>query len=257
MNLYLETLLEFYDIWHGCDDECNAPDFPAKCQRPFCSQKSSNSLNAIIGEEIGLALLQNFIGKKFSYLNRQCLEMLENGGFGRHLDAWIGVSISGVEILFQSEIKNWNVHSLNGRQLAIDAPPDESAAYRRERWHNQFEDCGDGTYFPKEDNISKVLRQTQKPFDVAGREIRPIIIFWEAMHPRGKQKALFSVTLPRDASCRIKNFDGFKKLWVFSMSNHVRNLLKEHKKKIVVEDDDPIMLWPRRRLNWLNKIIST
>lgn len=238
MKLCLKTLLEFYD------------------QSTECNQKCSNAVNALLGEELGLALLQDCVGEKFRYLNHKCLEQLIGGGHGKRLDAWIGAAIGGEKILFQSEIKNWNVHSVGGKPLEIEATPPEAAIYRLERWNRKFEDCGAESYFPKGDNISKVLRRTQPPegFDIKDWKIRPLLIFWEAKHPNGEKEALFKRALPTDAADRVENFGDFEELWVFSMSNHIRNLRDKGVEEIVIEDDDPIMLLPQRRIFWLNKI---
>jgi hypothetical protein len=77
-----------------------------------------------------------------------------------------------------------------------------------------------------------------KPLDET--PVRPMICFWDAMHPDGDGSPLFDVeVISKD----------FKRLWVFSMSNYVRNLLSDEIYYIQLDFPDTAA-----RMNWINRI---
>ena len=88
----------------------------------------------------------------------------------------------------------------------------------------------------------KVLTLMELPKDIKklsenNRKVEPLICFWDSMHPNGKCEPFFSVPI------KDKNFS---RLWVFSMSAHLRNILSSGEKKIILEMSDT-----ESRIEWL------
>jgi hypothetical protein len=157
---------------------------------------------------------------------------------GYRLDCWVLLTdkLSGDRWLYQVEIKNWSAHSIGGKRLSRAISDDEMAEYRRSRWRQQFDI---DTNVPRWNETKKVLTRMKPLEDYLGTPIRPMLCFWEPMHPQGSDESFFGVETKHDV---------FDKIYVFSMSNHVRNLLKKGS-HLTVECPNI-----EKRLNWLNQI---
>jgi len=195
-HLSLQNLLSFYE------------------QRDAEATRHSSAVTAIVGEELFLSILNNYWhgkGTHFAVLNRKC-----NTGSrtGKRLDAWVEITNEEGKYQYQTEIKNWSAHSLGGISPPNDDSEDSLKEYRINRWLRQF-DSSSKTL--KSIKAQKVL--TKMKADKEDWKIRPLIIFWDAMHPTGKSDPFFKVEVTNP------NFDD---LWVFSVANYVRQLI-DHK----------------------------
>ena len=246
MKLCLKALVEFYDQRNEGNWYCTSP------------------INAMLGEELALALLSDYIrtqkGGSFEITQPKCTQGFKRG---KWLDAWLRFSpkTSETPSLFQTEIKNWNANSVNGAKLSIDADEETLKDFRIKRWAKRFEqiskDEKQPAYVPKEFGTRKVLLKMKLPKGVDENErskVRPLLIFWEAMHPKGKADPLFWVPTGGDANI---NQIGASKLWVFSISQHVRNYLARAygRRKTTLFIDSNIMPLSNRRLEWIDKIL--
>ncbi len=214
-SINLRTLIDFYDR--------KVPE----------SIGHATAINAVMGEDLAISLFCDYAFRNNLYpqfLSEKCTQGTNRG---KRLDCWIEISEKSKLVHFQTEIKNWSAHAFSGKTTPENESEDEMILYRINRWENQF------------DSINKTLRQDpakkvlikMKPLNQHA-EIRPLIIFWDAMHPKGESKEYFSVEVSSDV---------FKKLWVFSMSNYIRNLIQKNIFEIKVEMPTVI-----NRFNWLN-----
>jgi len=117
-------------------------------------------------------------------------------------------------MLYQVEIKNWSAHAIGGRPLALDATPEQVAAFKVERFHRYY-DAERGTI--TNPALVKVL-EPMKTSDVT--PVAPLACMWYAMHPTGGADPFFSVPL--------KNHEPFEEAWFFSMSAYLRSLTEEY-----------------------------
>ena len=117
----------------------------------------------------------------------------------------------------------------------MDANDEQVREHKKERWSREW----DGTGFIK-DAVKKVLIPMKRPDNA--KNVEPLICFWDAMHPKGADDALFSISL-------INQY--FKRVWVFSMSAHLRNLLKEGVTTVKINAPDV-----EARMDWLKKILK-
>lgn len=175
---------------------------------PNGTSRHANAFVAIAGEELGAGLmkhyLENVAGGQVQVLPGSCTPGTQNGG---RLDRWMLAQWPDREILFQVEIKNWSANSLDGRNLALNAPPEKVAAHKRERWSRVWNDAEQGL---RDFATQKVLMPMKSS---RTEKIKPALCMWDAMHPRGDITPWFNIALPSGSH--------FERLWVFSMSTYL------------------------------------
>jgi len=173
------------------------------------NSKHAAAVTGVLGEELALATFGHFMEarrRNFSLVSTTCGPGKPKG---RRLDAWLQVGRRPVA-LYQTEVKNWSAHSFGGKPLNIDASRSEIRQYKKERWKHEFQN--DRLVSPL---TRKVLLLMSPPSASLGAKIRPLLIYWFAVHPRGEDKPFFSVRV------RAKHFE---RLWVFSVSAYLRRL---------------------------------
>lgn len=214
-ELNLPALIDFYDR--------KVPE----------SEGHATAINAVMGEEFASALFLDYAAR--NHLNPSIVSEICTQGTqkGKRLDRWIQIIENGKVVHFQTEIKNWSAHSFSGKKNPINESEEYLAPHRVARWRIQFDSESESI---RQDAAKKVLIK-MKAIDQKA-EIRPLIIFWDTMHPDGKPEPFFKVRV-RDSS--------FNYLWVFSMSTYVRNLISQGIHEVKVE-----MPSVTDRLNWLN-----
>jgi hypothetical protein len=148
----------------------------------------ANAINAVMGEEFATALFLDFADRnnlRPTVVSDVCTQGTKKG---KRLDRWIQITENDKTIYFQTEIKNWSAHSIGGRLTPIIESEDELIPYRIARWKLQFDT---DTNVLRQGPASKVLIKMKAP-DV-NVEIRPLLIFWDSMHPDGSPNPFFSV----------------------------------------------------------------
>ena len=190
----------------------------------------ATAINAVAGEDIGAGLILHYLKQKnisAKILSEKCSQRTKKGV---RLDRWILAIKNGKKVYYQTEIKNWSAHAIGGKILKINATPKETSEYKIKRWNHFW----DGKTLRAE-KARKVLTP-MKPIEDKSK-VEPLICFWDLMHPSGKKEPFFSVPLKDE---------NFSRLWVFSMSAHLRNLLSSGEKKIILE-----MSETKSRIEWL------
>ncbi|MGR4000748.1 MAG: hypothetical protein OD811_03010 [Alphaproteobacteria bacterium] len=218
-------------------------------EAPEESRGHATSVDAICGEDLALSLLKDYCernGYTFSLLAKKCTPGTKKGS---RLDAWVEINFENEICQFQTEIKNWSAHATDGKRLSINASSEEVRQHRIDRFRREFGFDGKN-YFPlKKPQVSKVLTPMRKDFYKDGVKVAPLACFWHAMHHDGENEAYFKVDVDvNDAQ--------FSELHIFSMSNHVRNLVKSGIDEINVESYDKESFDTKRRIGWLKEIFS-
>ncbi|MDR2195392.1 MAG: hypothetical protein LBE50_02155, partial [Gallionellaceae bacterium] len=175
----------------------------------------ATAINAVAGEDLGAALIVDYLTQQKNIpteiLTAPCTQGTRKGV---RLDRWIHTMEGKKNIYYQTEIKNWSAHAIGGKKLSVTASAKEISDHKKERWKNIW---ADSTFKnPQKSTARKVLQPMKLPEGYNG-ELRPLICFWDAMHPRGRDEPFFSVPV------NDPNYPNFKKLWVFSMSAYLRN----------------------------------
>ena len=198
----------------------------------------ATSVNAVMGEEFASALFLDFAERNNlspTIITEVCTQGTQKG---KRLDRWIQIIENEIPVHFQTEIKNWSAHAFSGRKIPLSESGEELIPYRIARWNVQFDP---ETNTLRQEPAKKVLIK-MKALDT-NVEIRPLIIFWDSMHPEGKPDPFFSVKV---------NDSPFNTLWIFSMSTHIRNLVNEGILEIKVD-----MPTVKERFNWLNTLYKS
>ena len=219
-TINLEELLEFYDY------------------RVEGSIGHASAINAVLGEDLAVALFLNY--STTNALDPKVLSTKCNHGTkkGKRLDRWISTTDGQNTFHYQTEIKNWSAHAIGGLEAPrVDLNDEKMIAYRKNRWERQFDDQRKQL---RQEPAKKVLER-MLPID-KNAEVRPLIIFWDSMHPLGEAQEFFDVEI-KDAA--------FKHLWVFSMCTHVRKLIDEDVKTLSIDLPDALT-----RIDWLEKLYS-
>ncbi|MGA9399215.1 MAG: hypothetical protein WBV22_13275 [Anaerolineaceae bacterium] len=186
------------------------------------SHHHATAINAVVGEDMGAGLILHYLKQKnisAKILPEKCTQKTKSGV---RLDRWILAVENGKRVYYQTEIKNWSAHAIGGRILKINATTKEISEYKIERWNHFW----DGETL-RAHQARKVLTP-MKPIE-NNSKVEPLICFWDSMHPSGKNEPFFSVPI------KDKNFS---RLWVFSMSAHLRSALLSGEKKIILEMTD-------------------
>ena len=222
-KLHLRQLLDFYDY------------------RVDLSNTHASAINAVLGEDFAIALMCHYFKAEGSTVDALPTPCTTGKQKGYRLDKWITVKSSDQPaIIYQVEIKNWSAHSIGGTTVKRDATMSEMTDYRKDRWRRQFRTDGN-THLPSQKETLKVLTKMQRPQSHQDYEHKPLLCFWEALHPEGKDESLFTVDV---------SSDNFEKLQVFSMSNYIRRLV-EHTETLEVEMKDT-----DARIAWLNRMYN-
>ena len=219
-KLNLRELLNFYDY------------------RVPSSNTHATAVNAVLGEDLAIALLVHYfkgVGLEVVTLDEVCTQGTQQG---YRLDKWIAVKSEIESIIYQVEIKNWSAHSFGGKSVKLDADEDYMRQFRTKRWRFQF---NENKQVPSQKETLKVLTKMYVPTEYKNFKHEALLCFWEPLHPKGEQEALFEVDVLSES---------FKKLKVFSMSNYVTQLLKTTETlEVEMADADA-------RIDWLNKLYS-
>ena len=221
-KLFLQELINFYDI---VDEN---------------SEKQASAINAVLGEDLGIALLIHYLRFRKNDRRVEALDLPVTTGRqkGPRLDKWI-ICESGSEgeILYQVEVKNWSGHSIGGKPLPPELNQETLLEYRKDRWLRLFDNENKTL---KHTTARKVLKKMRPPTKHSHLVQKPLICFWEPIHPRGDDEPFFSENV---------RSDDFELLYVFSMSNYVRQLLNEGKVHIDFE-----MAEVDKRINTINSM---
>ena len=269
-TLDLEGLIKFFDT------------------TPPGSHGHATSLVAAFGEDLALALLQEYCKRKtreknnrrydFNLLTRKCKNP---GRSGRRLDAWVKIDVTDTKTqdktayYFQTEIKNWSAHALGGKVLCVNAEKAERNPIRFKNFNSQFEVDNNLTYQPTNPAAGKALIDMTKGLEESGMlleekssKVRPLICYWFPIYPRETpdeyksadenfdSDEFFNLELV-EGNLRIEKLKSikatdFEQLYVFSMSSFVRNLRDGRTNSIEVE----MGAWDSR-MKWISEILST
>lgn len=184
-------------------------------ERPLESIGHASAITGVLGEDLAAALVRHCLEARGATVTIHPESVTTGNRRGHRLDRWIEVRDGEAHVLYQTEIKSWCAHSFGGRSLAIDAAPDTLATFRIERWERQW-DATLATFRAVE--CRKVVEAMRVPPSLASLPVRPLLCFWEAMHPEGKAEPVFDVAIQSD---------DFSVVTVFSASNYLRGLAVE------------------------------
>jgi len=190
------------------------------------------------------AIFKHFREEEFGSLVKVFDDTPTTGNnIGKRLDRWIFEEKGKNKILYQAEIKNWAARAIGGSNVAIDIGIQKLSELIRQNWNHQFLDIN-----KKEKNgINKVFIEMKEKEGLKNKingkyEKVPLLIIWEAAHPRGENKQWYRYQVNK------KYFD-FDYCYIFSCSLYLRYLYAKKVKKISLE-----MTNVERRLLNMNRL---
>lgn len=190
------------------------------------SKGHATGLVSVVGEDLNAACFQHYAESKGATVEVLPGPVTIGKNRGPRLDRWIKADWpDGSKILYQTEIKNWSAHAIGGKSLPAAASREKIAAYKQKCWHRHWN--------PKSNTLkgnlcAKVLVPMKRPAGLEARDVRPLLIFWEALGHKKAGHHLFSVNACRPQYPDFPKFPEPTELWVFSVSSYLRSLKKTH-----------------------------
>lgn len=230
-------------------------------ERPMDSRGHASAVVPFIGEELGASLLCRYYraqGCTARILTKKGTAITPTPGTnkGGRLDRWVLTKTGDNDpTLYQVEVKNWSAHSYGGKVLNVAAAEDEIRVYRMNRWQDHWNE--DKCDF-RDDEAAKVLVRMKPPSrvdDETGRlcgfpfmpdeRVEPLICFWWPVHSEGQNESLWF--------CRFQSgpINGFRGVWVFSMSNYLRSVRASGVPRITLA-----MPITEQRVAWLDRFFG-
>ena len=196
-------------------------------ERPEGSMTHAGSIVTVVGEDLNTACFVDYldgIGAKGSVFNQR---VTTGNRKGPRLDRWIDVRWpDNSRTVFQTEIKSWSAHAYGGEVLAVDAGTQAIAEYRQRRWDRRWNEKS--RMLTDGERTLKVLVRMKPPEGVDASDVRPLLIFWEAIGPP-ESDHLFKIPNPSHEFPKKSwpTSPEFPELWVFSVSSYLRSVAAE------------------------------
>jgi hypothetical protein len=231
IRVNLEELVRFYDM----DTEAGV---------------HSSAIKGVMAEELGLALLLHYFkGQGRTVETLLTARPSEGKKKGSRLDAWLIEmdAARNIRVRYQVEVKSWSIHGVGGikKPIAVTASARELEERRKAQW-DVYWDKDLNVFKPKA--LTKVLKQ-MKPND-ANTRVEAIACLWDLIHPDGKDESFFEVAQWNRGN-GSKTERPVDKLWVFSMSMYVRQLLSKGARELDLDLPDTA-----KRLRYLAKLFA-
>ena len=172
ITLNIKQLLRFFDEKNGDENK----------------SKNVSGIVAFAGEDIGAGLFKHFlernqIRKNYGNFNNiKEIKIYHNNSVttgeskGHRLDRWIYVKQNtGVNVLFQTEIKCWTSHGYKMSELKINVDSEEKRRYGVNYWKTIKK-----AIINKEERIIKVFEE-MKPKEITietNKKPLPLLILW-------------------------------------------------------------------------------
>ena len=221
-------------------------------EKPELGINHASGVTGVVGEDLNVSCFQRYVESNGAKVTVRANPVTTGRKKGPRLDRWIVVDWpGGRRTVFQTEIKSWSSHSYGGMTLPVRASAEEVAEYKQRRWDMRWDSHRRTLAF---DLIAKVLVPMKPPHDLAKEEIRPLLIFWEALGPRDQaENHLFKMDnptcdFPFDPPRSWPDVREFPALWIFSVSSYLRS----------IQDTSIELRMPNaaRRLGILSKLFS-
>lgn len=196
-------------------------------EKPEGSMTHAGSIVNLIGEDLNTACFIDYldgVGAQGTVINQS---VTTGKGRGPRLDRWLSVGWpDSSRTVFQTEIKSWSAHAYGGEVLPVEAGTSAVAEYRQRRWDGRWDERN--RLLRDSDRTRKVLVRMKPPPGVDAGDVRPLLIFWEAIGPR-ESDHLFKIPNPKHEFPKTSwpTSPEFPELWVFSVSSYLRSIEAE------------------------------
>jgi hypothetical protein len=197
-------------------------------------KKPASSISGIIGEDLIAGLFKHYLENQNRGSTDEVIIIDEsikaNGINGKMLDRWILHHTSdGQKIAYQTEIKNWSVHSLGGKtfdQLELKNPLKNILDNAQKNLKKNCLIDKDGKIGFIDKSVGKVLLNMKPDKRVDNHIIKPLICFWMPICSDDDIKAFFVKDCSSDTDLNpFYNERKFNSVSFFSASIYLRELI--------------------------------
>lgn len=197
-------------------------------------KKPASSISGIIGEDLIAGLFKHYLENQNSDSKDEVIiiddTIKADGINGKMLDRWILHHLSdGQKIAYQTEIKNWSVHSIGGKtfdELDLNYPFKNilDNAQKNFTKNCHFDKAGKIGFIDK--SVGKVLLKMKQDERTYNHVIKPLICFWMPICPDKDIKPFFEKECSSDADLKpFCNESKFNSVSFFSASIYLRELI--------------------------------
>jgi hypothetical protein len=210
MKLFLEPLLKFLDD-PGTGDNRHA-----------------SAIIGFLGEDLNAAAFAKYLEDECAYdvtiINESPRPGTRNG---KRLDRWIHFTDpeSGVELLYQCEIKNWAASAIGGYRLPVQCSKEDKLRVAKQYWKDQLRNSFGSKTHPN--GVTKVFMPMKIPEQFSQLPVVPLLVYWMPVAPQSlaSASALFNVPVASLGMPDSFVHAPFDSLTVFSVSLYFRELL--------------------------------
>ena len=200
-------------------------------------KKPASSISGLIGEDLIAGLFKHYLE---NYDDADCdkVEIIDDsikayGTHGKMLDRWIlHHKINGQKIAYQTEIKNWSVHSLGGKtfdKLDLKYPYNNILKNAKENFERNCAIDDYGKMGFKDKSVGKVLLKMKPDKRTDNHIIKPLICFWMPICSNDEIKPYFEKECSSDVVVNpFYNECKFKSVSFFSASIYLRKLISDN-----------------------------
>jgi hypothetical protein len=174
----------------------------AYCDEEGAGWRHAKTSKEIVGDELALPMLARYFRERRRESEILAEPCTTGNTRGPHLSGWLHVKSPGVGTLYQVQVKTWSRLSVRGRHLGLDASPNETARFKKQRWERYWDE---GRFTDHE--LNQVLTPMDSPR--AGIPVEPLACLWDAVHPTGGLEALFSVACAESVFQKVNVFSIF------------------------------------------------
>ncbi len=217
VTIDIVKLIEFYD------------------QKDLQNKKPASSISGIIGEDLIAGLFKHYLENNSNENNGEVIIFEDSikafGKNGKMLDRWIlHHKKNEKKIAYQTEIKNWSVHSLGGKtfdNLDLKNPLKNIVKIAQENFDKNCKEDELGKIGFINDSVGKVLLKMKSDERIDDSYIiKPLVCFWMPICSNNNLKPFFTKDCSSDININPFYYHGnFDNVSFFSASIYLRELI--------------------------------
>lgn len=199
-------------------------------------KKPASSISGIIGEDLIAGLFKHYLENQNSNSKDEVIiiddSIKADGVNGKMLDRWILHHLSdGQKIAYQTEIKNWSVHSIGGKpfdELNLEDPYNNILNFKKNAKINFERNCviKNNKIGFIDKSVGKVLLKMKRDPRTDNHIIKPLVCFWMPICSDEDIKPFFVMECSTDTDLNpFYEIGEFNTVSFFSASIYLRELI--------------------------------
>lgn len=209
MKLNIKELLDFFD------------------DKKDSQKGDASALMSILGEDLNASVYKHFRNGDINIINDS---VLPGTNKGKRLDRWMVDDKN--KKLYQCEIKNWAATAIGGKRLKSDADDEDIKKIAEYYWKREMNSNFSKNH-EQPNGVTKVLLAMCKPKQYKKLKVESLLIYWMPITSDKNGLNPLSILSVKSLGLPIKS--EFTRLQIFSVSLHLRFLLRKGKNFIDLE----------------------